>query len=88
MLPNKETFSLHCQTAITQKKTDSNNYYGRHDISTSDHTGLRTLPSLLRADQRNDPRQLGTLRKLLLLRLLVHVPARSNVVAYLEHAVL
>ncbi|KAH6083683.1 hypothetical protein HBI67_026660 [Parastagonospora nodorum] len=37
---------------------------------------------------RNNPRQLGALRKLLLLRLLIHIRARRNVVAHLEHAVL
>jgi hypothetical protein len=49
---------------------------------------LSTLPSLLAANQRNNPRQLRALRKLLLLGLLVHVPTGRNIVAHLEHAVL
>lgn len=49
---------------------------------------LSTLPSLLSTNQCDDAAQLGALRKLLLLRLLVHILACSNVVANSQHAVL
>jgi hypothetical protein len=52
------------------------------------NAGLSTLPSLLRANQRNNPRQFSALRKLLLLGLLVNIVAGSDVIADLQHAVL
>jgi hypothetical protein len=80
---NTRNLSLHT-APNSQTKTPSNPPI-THTLRT---LHLSALPSLLAANQRNNPRQLRALRELLLLGLLVHIPTGRNVVAHLEHAVL
>jgi hypothetical protein len=86
----KRTHSLQSPSRNTQKKlADLFIHYKSHVYANCRYNaGLSTLPSLLRANQGNNPRQFSALRKLLLLRLLINVVAGSDVIADLQHAVL
>jgi hypothetical protein len=56
--------------------------------SQSTYGPLRTLPRLLRTNQGDDARQLGTLVELLLLHAVGHILAGGDFVADGQHAVL